>query len=93
MSQNLPWKTASVVPFILTTDKRAVEQKESLLPGLLPRARRAVRSIVGMIGPSLVLRTPSGQGGVDAPRHPVGGVRNRLVGQVSVAFGGLDRSP
>ena len=63
----------------------------SLPPGSFSRARRAVRSTVGMARPSLVLRTPSGQGRMDAPRHPVGGVRNGLVGQVGVALGGLDQ--
>ena len=42
-----------------------------------------------MAGSSLALRAPSGQGRMDAPRHPVGGVRNGLVGQVGVTFGGL----
>ena len=45
----------------------------SLSPGLLSRARRGVRSTVGMIGPSLVLRSPSGQDGLDSVRHPIGG--------------------
>ena len=65
-------------------------RKVSLACGLLSRARRGVRPTVSMAGASLVLRAPSGQGRMDAVRHPVGGVRDGLVRKVGVAFRGLD---
>ncbi len=63
----------------------------SLPPGLLSRARRGVRSTVGMVGSSFTLFAASGQGRMDAVRHPVGGGGNGPVGQVDIALRGLDQ--
>ena len=53
--------------------------------------RQALARHDGMTGHSLVLSALSGQGGMDAPRHPVGGVRYGLMGQMDVTLGGLDQ--
>ena len=63
----------------------------SLPLDLLSRARRGVRSTVGMIAPSLIRFAPSGQGRMDAVRYPVGDVRNGLVGKMGVTLRGLDQ--
>ena len=54
-------------------------------------ATRAVRSTVGIAGPSFLVPVASGKRGFDAPRHLCVGVRDRPVGQVSVAFDRTDR--
>ncbi len=65
-----------------------VQGVELVVDGV-PHILFPLRSTVGVATLPLPLRAPSGQGRMDAVRHPVGSVRNGLVGKMGVALGSL----